>query len=185
MPSSPIRAEVQVPSHVMVPRGRKKVSIEVVALIHNDGADHYVMGAADPSQVHTWQILDDQSKEVARQEEGRPKKVRGATSAYCSTLVPSGLSLREHETLAVDASKLRDGGLYTVRHVHWGHAGEARFVAVVEPERAAAKKTAKKAKKTKKTARKAKAGKVSKKTARKGAKKAARKAAGKKTARKR
>jgi hypothetical protein len=169
MPASRIRAEVQVPSFVMVPRGRQKVRLDVVALIHNDSQDHYVMGVSDPSAVHTWQILDDASREVARHEVGVAKKVRGVTSAYCSTLVPSGLSLREHETLVVDGSKLRDGRVYTVRHTHWGYTDEAQFVAVVEPERVAPAKKAKRAsgvKKAKKAKRKAASRKSGGKTAR-------------------
>jgi hypothetical protein len=169
MPATRIRAEVQVPSHLVIPRGKKKVSLEVVALIHNDSEDHYVMGATDPSEIHCWQILDSDSREVARIESagGKAKKVRGATLPYCSTLVPSGLCLREHETLVVDGSKLRDGRRYTVRHTHWGLTDEAEFVAVVEPDRARPakkpKKAAKKAGSRKKTARKKTAKKAAKK----------------------
>ena len=114
-------------------------------------------------------------------------------------MVPSRHSVREMETLTVEASKLDHGQRYTLRHNHWGYVGEAEFVAVHEPERAAApaKKAAKK--KPKKKAKKAATKKAAKrKPAKKKAaakrkaapkkqapkKKAAKKAVRKKTARK-
>ena len=51
METSRLRAEIQVPNHIVVPRNRKTVKIDLVALIHNDGDDHYVVGAANASQI--------------------------------------------------------------------------------------------------------------------------------------
>ena len=91
----------------------------------------------------------------------------------------SNHSVHELETMEVAAAKLKDGARYTLRHNHWGHIGEAQFVVVHEPVRAAApkKKAAGRAPAKKKAARKKAA---SKKTASK--KMAGKKMAGKKTA---
>jgi hypothetical protein len=190
MPSSRIRAEVQVDNHVIVPRGRKLVRIEALALIHNDSDEHVVLSAPDSASAHGWQILDAKGAEVARHTSGKVKKVRGVTDPHCSTLVPSNHSVHELETMEVAAAKLKDGARYTLRHNHWGHVGEAEFVVVHEPERAAApkKKAARRAPAKKKAAGKKPAGRktASKKAGKAAGKKApGKKAAGKKTAGKR
>lgn len=136
MEVSRLRAEIQVPNHIVVPRNRKTVKIDLVALIHNDGDDHYVVGAANASQIASWMILDEDSNVVARSG-SRGRTPAGVTSAYRSTLVPCRLSIREHKTLVVRSEDLKHGRRYVARHTHWGHTDEAQFVVVHEPERAA------------------------------------------------
>jgi len=154
MQSSRIRAEVQMDSHVVVPRSGKTMKIHALAVIHNDSDDHFVLGAPDSSGVHSWQILDGDGKEVARQAYGKAKK-GGRTEPFVSSMVPSNHSIREDETVQVDVAKLKHGERYTLRHNHWGYIGEAQFVAVHEPERAAAAKPKKKAPKKKAAMKKA------------------------------
>lgn len=183
MQSSRIRAEVQMDSHVMVPRNRKSVKIQAVAVIHNDSDDHFVLGAPDAASAHGWQILDADGKEIARHAAGKKKKKGGRTEPFVSSMVPSKHSVRENESVEVDAAKLKHGARYTLRHNHWGYIGEAEFVVVHAPEVAAApKKKAAKAKRkaAKKAAVKAKPKAAKKKAAAKAKPKAAKKAAPKK-----
>lgn len=96
--------------------------------------------------------------------------------SYATKTVPAGQGIHETRKLTLDATKLREGGTYTIRGELYGHTAEATFVAVAAAPAAARKKARKQ-----KAGGKKKAGKTRKavKTARK-AKKAARAAAGKK-----
>lgn len=186
MQSSRIRAEVQIDSHVVVPRNRKSVTIKALAKIHNDSDDHFVLGATHRENAHSWQILDAAGQEIAREAAGKPKKPRSGIHPFVTSMVPSNHSIREHETIQVAASKLKHGARYTVRHNHWGHIGEAEFIVVHEPARAKGKKKTPKKKAGKKKAVKRKPAK--KKTAKKAAAKrkpAKRKVAKRKAAKKR
>ena len=186
MQSSRIRAEVEVDSQVLIRRNRKSVRIKALAKIHNDSDEHFVLGATDTASAHSWQILDEDGREVARESAGKSKRPPKGRHPFVSTMVASNHSVRELETVDVPASKLKHGALYTLRHNHFGYIGEAQFIAVREPAKKKAKAKRKPAKK--KAAAKRKPAKKKAATKRKPAKKKAaakRKPAKKKAATKR
>jgi len=115
MQSSRIRAEVVVDSHVVVRRNRKSVRIRALAKIHNDGDNHFVLGAQDKANVHSWQVLDAAGNEVMRESPGKPKKPRRGTMAFVTSMVPGNHSIREMEVVDIPASKLKHGARYTLR----------------------------------------------------------------------
>ena len=153
MQSSRIRAEVEMDSTVMVPRNSKAVRIDALAVLHNDSEDHFVVGAMDEASSHSWQVLDEHGTEIAR----APGKGKRRRKSFATSLVASNHSIRESETIRVEASALEHGARYTLRHDHFGYTAEAHFIVVHEPELAAEEKPAAKRKPAaKKKARKAK-----------------------------
>ncbi len=176
---SPIQAEVDAPTEIHLKPRAATVRIDVLAKIHNTGDHDYVLGAANPDDVHNWHVLDENHREVTR-----PAAKRAAGRAYggarkkvhphTTQTVAAGHSHHAPQTLKLDAKKLKPGKTYTIRYEFWGNTAETRFTVVpghTSPPRKAAKK---------KTTRKA----AAKKAPRKAAKKTAKKTATKKTAKK-
>ncbi len=169
METNRIRAEIEVEPLVVISSRRKTLPIEVLATLHNDGEEHYVVGTHEPHSAHLLQVLDENAQEIARSDLACGSSVKAATQTFATATVPGGHGLREVETISIDVSKLADGKRYIVRHTHWGHTAEASFVAVHEPAKKGdgkkpAKKAAKKA--VKKTAKKAAKKKAAKKSSR-------------------
>ncbi len=176
-----IRTEIEVPTTVMVPRGRKEVAVDVICKLHNDAEHSYVLGSNAGEQAHFWHVLDSQQREVQRSKPGR-KDARADDH-----LVAACASTAHPERVVLEASKLKDGQTYTLRFRLRGHSAEADFTVFHEPEREPAKKkTARKKTAKKKTAKKTTKKPGKKKPAKKASKRkpATKKTAKKKTAKK-
>lgn len=177
-----IRTEIEVPTTVMVPRGRKEVAVDVICKLHNDAEHSYVLGSNAGEQAHFWHVLDSQQREVQRSKPGR-KDARADDH-----LVAACASTAHPERVVLEASKLKDGQTYTLRFRLRGHSAEADFTVFHEPEREqpAKKKTARKKTAKKKTAKKTTKKPGKKKPAKKASKRkpATKKTAKKKTAKK-
>lgn len=177
-----IAAEIDVPAVLEVPSNAKKVSVAARVTLRNTGEDDVVVHAASSDDRHFWHVFDANHREVLRERRtapGRAKAMRkGGVHSFRTETVPGGQEIHSGRELALDAAKLRDGEVYTVRAEFFGHIAEASFSVVGVPASALRKlKPARKkpASKPGKTAKK-KAGKTAKKAA-------AKKAAGKGAAR--
>lgn len=168
-----IRAEIEVPHTVIVPRGRKTVTVDVVCRLHNEGDESYVASSPEGQETHFWHLLNSDQREVQRSKPGKE------CESHRSHLVAGGTSDAHPEQVTLDAKKLKHGECYTLRFRVKGHSAEAEFVAVHPRERKKTKKrTAKKKPARKRVSKKRPAKKKAakkrparKRTARKSAKK--------------
>jgi len=183
-----IRAEIDLPSIVEIPRQRKTVKLNVRFSLFNDGDSVFVAHARSRDDTSFWHVFDEHQQEVQR-EKGAGKggvsavKVSRGVHSYRSVSVGTGAGLHGARKLILDAGKLEPGHTYTVRGDFYGHRAEVTFVAVPEmapaPKKRPAKKKAKKAVAKASAKRKAKAkAKVKPKATKRPARKAKKRAMG-------
>ncbi len=172
-----IEAEINVPDLVEVPKGAESVTLDARVTLRNAGEDDLVVQAPSRDHRHFWQVFDGNHREVLRERRSAPGRAKvqvdDGVHSYVSETIAAGHEEHATRRLELNARKLRQGDVYTVRAEFFGHLAEARF-SVVKVPAVPARKTAKAAKK--KTARK--------KTVKRAPKKKAAKKAGKKTGRK-
>lgn len=140
-----LEAELSVPDHVLIPSRARAVKVEVLATLRNHDEVARAVHVTNSGDVHFWHLLDDRHKEVQRAPAAA--KVKDLESARTETIA-GGQVFAEPRTVALDATKLKDGRCYTLRYVLWGeHTAEGRIHfshAPAKPARAKAAKGEKK-----------------------------------------
>ena len=149
---SMIKAEIEAPAVVEIPRRRKTVSVTVRVSLMNEGEVDFVAHAEHSDDRHFWHVFDQNHRELIR-EPGKGKGghkgvlVKNGVHSYRTTTVAAGHGLNTSRELRLDATKLAEGQTYTIRSETYGHIAETTFVALAEPRPMRAKRpgTAKKA----------------------------------------
>ncbi|MHC4925688.1 MAG: hypothetical protein ACYTG4_16705, partial [Planctomycetota bacterium] len=126
--TSRIVAELHAPEIVYLPVERgSTVHVDVLAQLHNTGADDFVVGTSDPEDVHNWHVLGENAREVSRALAADAGEGREGVHPHRSQLLPAGQSHNHSTTLPLDAKKLKPGRRYTVRYAFHGYVAEAAF----------------------------------------------------------
>ena len=132
-----LEAELNVPNHILVPRGAKTLDVDVLATLRNHAEVDRAVHVPDGGGVHFWQLLNERHKEVQRAPTAA--KAKGLDSARSETIC-AGNVFAEPQTLSLDATKLKDGQCYTLRYVLWGeHTAEGQIHVSHGPAKARAK----------------------------------------------
>ena len=143
-----LETELNLPDHVLVPRGAKTLDVDVLVALRNHDEDDRAVHVPNGGDVHFWQLLNERQKEVQRAPAAA--KSKGLDSARTETIC-SGHVFAEPHTLSLDATKLKEGRCYTLRYVLWGeHPAEGRIHFSHAPAKPRAKPKAKAAKGKKK-----------------------------------
>lgn len=130
IPTDLLRAEVEAPQVVHVSPKTKTVTLDVRVSLHNTSDEDYVVHTESQNKVLFWHVLDDNQREVLREEQPRGRRPTPTIDELHTRLIPSGFSVHDTATLKLNASKLKDGQTYTIRSNHWGQQAETTFVAI-------------------------------------------------------
>ena len=165
-----IEAEIEVPSFVELPQGAESVAFDARVTLRNTGDEDVVVSAPSREHRHFWHVFDGNHREILRQRRSAPGRARvtveDGVHSYASGTIAAGRERHASRQLELNAKKLKEGDLYTVRAEIYGHVAEASFSVVVVPaaparksEKKATKKKRAKKEPAKKKARRKKAGK--------------------------
>ncbi|MDX1545957.1 MAG: hypothetical protein R3247_03165 [Rhodothermales bacterium] len=126
-----IEAHLDVQPVVYFSDGDEHVELDVRAELRNTSDHDYVLHAAT-DDAHFWHVLDENHREILRKKEyqRRQKTKAGAPLPARGHTLAAGHSTHESRTLSLDATKLKEGRVYTVRSELWGLVAEGTFVAV-------------------------------------------------------
>ena len=143
-----IEAEIDVPAVVEVRPRARKVSVDARVTLRNTGENDVVVHAASSDHRHFWHVFDGNQREILRERRtapGRAKAVReGGVHSFSTATVPGGQEIHSSRCLDLDAGKLREGEIYTVRAEFFGHIAEGSFAVVSVPAAAKGKAIKKK-----------------------------------------
>jgi hypothetical protein len=113
---SVLEAELNVPNHVAVPSGAKTLDIDVLATLRNTGEDTRVVHASNSGDVHFWQLLDENHREVQRSPKAPSAK---ALENARSEAIAGGHAFAEPTKITLDAGKLKEGRRYILQYKLW------------------------------------------------------------------
>lgn len=127
-----IEVSVDAPHIVEVSPRKKTVSIAVRTELRNVSEHDYVLYGHSEDDQHFWHILDQNHREIWREQPRKRTASRKKTDVHPvhTQTIAAGHSAHETETLCFDATKLKGGRTYTLRHEIWGQVAEASFIAV-------------------------------------------------------
>jgi hypothetical protein len=130
--STLIEASVDAPHIVEISPRTKTVSIAVRTELRNVSEHDYVLYAHSEDDQHFWQMLDQNHREIWREQPRKRAASRKKTDVHPvrTQTIAAGHSTHETETLIFGATKLKDGRSYTLRHEIWGQVAETSFIAV-------------------------------------------------------
>ncbi len=130
--STLIEASVNAPHIVEVSPRTKTVSIAVRTELRNVSEHDYVLYAHSEDDQHFWQMLDQNHREIWREQPRKRAASRKKTDVHPvrTQTIAAGHSTHETQTLCFGAARLKDGRSYTLRHEIWGQVAETSFIAV-------------------------------------------------------
>ena len=100
--------------------------------LRNVSEHDYVLHANSEDDQHFWQMFDQNHREIWREQARKRATSRKKTDVHPmrTQTIAAGHSIHETETLSFDATRLKDGRTYILRHEIWGQVAETSFIAV-------------------------------------------------------